>query len=184
MLCNTGTSLCKAATCSRGYCSVREWQRRIFHPRQESRTHLSLHSDFTVCLAHLVLLQWLQAETGKDSVCNYKSQASPWLTALHACASGAAFPSKLQYIPEKNGQWWDLIDVHLTRCYTWSNLLSISIPPHLQTRKWIWLYLQPSDLSKLAPDTTIEAGPKKSFKQHLFRRQTPTCSSGPEKREL
>lgn len=100
--------------------------------RKEGRTHLSLHSDFTVRLAHLVLLQWLQAEKGKESTSYWKSQASPWVTALHAWASEAALPSKLQYIPKKTGQWWDLTKVRLSRCYTWSNLLGISIPPLLQ----------------------------------------------------
>lgn len=72
VLCNLGTSLCKAAMCRWGYCSVREQQWTIFHPglspRKEGRTHLSLHSDFTVCFSHLVLLQWLQAEKGKVNI--------------------------------------------------------------------------------------------------------------------
>lgn len=46
--------------------------------RKESRTYLTLHSNFTVCITHLVLLQWLQAEKGKDSVCYKKRQTSCW----------------------------------------------------------------------------------------------------------
>lgn len=83
--------------------------------KKDKSTHVSFLSNFTVCLAHLVLLQGLQAERKKESVVLEKPSqplaACTPLLQLWGCLAlsqphfrGSTFPAK--------AQWQISTDVH------------------------------------------------------------------------
>lgn len=109
MLCNTRTSLCKAPTCSWGYCSVRDWQWRIFHPRLSPGRKVGLTSPFfPISLYASPILSFCsdcKQRGGKSQHVTGKAKPTPGWLHSKPVLLGAAF---IIFQRRDNGGTWSM----------------------------------------------------------------------------